>query len=597
MFLRKFFWKLFLSLLLGVAVSALLFGGLLYRHLHDATLSDLKENLRKEAEMLGAMITSSTDLIQDPRRITQVVPTRDRITIMSIDGTVLADNWAERLGKEAIENHAGRPEFKAALQEKPVYVQRVSVTVEKEMLYYAIPVKANGNPVYVLRLSFALATFYDLMTGIRNFLIMAALITMLLSLPLAYAISRSITGQINRLRDGARRVAAGDLSQKITVQGSQEFQELAVDFNSMADQLRQTIAGIQQEHSRVEALLSKMVEGVLAVDRNGKAVFANAAFCNMMGLKTEKLQGRSFLEITRNDDLSEFISGLVRDTSAKALEAKEIKFFGPLGEKDFSVQASRIQEEGDHVDTVLLVFHDITNIRRVEQVRKDFVANVSHELRTPLTALKGSTELLLDGAYENREECRKFLQIMDKQLQNIHNLVSDMLKLAAAEDTRAPIRRDQVELKPFLFEMVALIEPLIRQKHQKFQVSVPDDPVYMRIDTAQMSDALMNLLDNAIKYTPDGGTVDLKAFIEKESLLIQVADNGPGISPDQIPRIFERFYRADKSRARAMGGTGLGLAIAKHAIESHGGTLQVQSETGKGSTFTIRLPQSAMPQM
>jgi two-component system phosphate regulon sensor histidine kinase PhoR len=319
----------------------------------------------------------------------------------------------------------------------------------------------------------------------------------------------------------------------------------------------------------------------------------------MTGLPTTNIQGRSFLEITRNDPLSDYVSDLLTGAARghldpELLESREIKFYGPVGESIFSVQASWIHEE-DSENLILLVFHDVTRAKRVEQIRRDFVANVSHELRTPLTALKGSTEVLLDGAYRNPEECRKFLQIMDKQLSSVQNLVSDMLKLASVEDTRMPVRREIVELQSLLAEIVATVEPLAVKKRQTVTLDVPGDPIYLNADPAQIQDAVMNLLDNAVKYTDESGKVGLQVRIERDGeLTIAVSDNGPGIPQDQIPRIFERFYRLDKSRSREMGGTGLGLSIAKHAVENHGGSIAVQSEPGRGSTFTITLPQTAL---
>src|SRR5262249_11919359 len=348
-----------------------------------------------------------------------------------------------------------------------------------------------------------------------------------------------------------------------------------------------------QEHRRIETLLSKMVEGVLAIDSQGKAVFANSAFCEMMGLKPEKIESRALLEIIRNNALSEYISSLLHKPQGGP-ESREISILGSDGDRIFSVQASRIEEETDSgLLLLLLVFHDITRIKRVEQVRKDFVANVSHEFRTPLTSLKGSTEILLDGAYEDPTQCKKFLEIMDKKLRNRQNLVEDMLKLAAVEDTRALLRRQSITLDEIVSDVVALLRPLARQKHQELTVDSPDESILLNVDPQQITDALMNLMDNAIKYTQGGGKIALICRLDN-GLTLKVKDNGPGISPEQLQRVFERFYRVDKSRSREMGGTGLGLAIVRHAVENHGGTVQAESGPEGGTTFTINLPDSAL---
>jgi two-component system phosphate regulon sensor histidine kinase PhoR len=352
------------------------------------------------------------------------------------------------------------------------------------------------------------------------------------------------------------------------------------------------MASIQQHHTQTETLLSHMVEGVLAVDRGGKAVFANTAFCRMFGLKEERIQGKSLLEMVRNDQLSEFIASLRHDPSAP--ESKEVSVFSADGERTFSVQSSRILESPEGEGLLLLVFHDITGIKRLEQMRRDFVANVSHELRTPLTALIGSTEILLDGMHQKPQESRRFLEIMDKQLRNIQNLVSDMLRLAAVEDVRTPFRRSLVSIKDFAEDVIESVKALAEKKQQQIKAHLPAEAANLTVDREQLSAAVVNLLDNAVKYTQERGTIELCVSLRPESVRIAVRDNGPGIPREVQPRIFERFYRVDKSRSREMGGTGLGLAIARHAVENHGGSLTVQSEPGKGAVFTIELPESCL---
>lgn len=597
MLFKRFFWKAFFSLIVSILVSSVLLGMFFYKHLYRTTLENLEESLQKETEVLAATMQSHPELLTNPRQVADLVHTEDRITIIAPDGTVLADNWADRLGQEILENHANRPEIISATHDQPEFVQRFSHTMQREMIYYAVPIKTDEKMACVLRLSFSLATFEDQMEDLRYFLILAGILALLTSLPLTYLLSAAATRPIRHLIDGAHRLSSGDLKQPVQIAGSTEFQELAGAFNQMSGQLQEKIVSIQQEHSRMETLLARMVEGVLALDGNGKALFANTAFCGMAGISPEKLAGRSYLEIVRNDPLAEYTAALLAERQLlepgnHQLESREIVLGGLSGERTFAVQASRIREENSPI-ALILVFHDITRIKMVEQIRKDFVANVSHELRTPLTALKGSTEVLLDGAYTDGEQCKKFLAIMDKQLNSLQNLVGDMLKLAAMEDTRAPLRREKIELHALIEDIVALFEPLAARKHQRLNVTLPEDLVLVTIDPQQISDALMNLIDNAAKYGQDGATIELRAWKE-DGLILQVKDNGPGIPYDQLPRIFERFYRLDKSRSREMGGTGLGLAIVRHCVENHGGTVTVESVFGAGATFTIRLPSSVL---
>lgn len=591
---RTFFWKLFTYFSLLLIVGSVLFGILLYRSIYNSNLFTLKENLRKQTLALSEIVGNSGDILKNPSILTSAVHYEDRITVMSTDGKVLADNWAERIGKQEIENHADRPEFQAALIGHPIFVTRLSETVGREMLYYAVPIKQNGKSILVLRLSFPMTDISAQKRSLRNFIFSAALLALLLSIPFIYTFSRNMTRPLQAMRVGSQKVAGGDLSQRVPVLGPQEFQELARDFNLMAGQLQQKVGALEEEHHRLQTLLSSMVEGVLAIDRSGRAVFANAAFCKMTGSKSERIEGRSFLEITRNDDLSTYISRMLTASSEtgepQVPDNKEVRFFDNVKQRIFSVQASRIYSTQGDLLLVLLVFHDVTAMRRVEQVRKDFVANVSHELRTPLTAIQGSTEILLDGAYQDPVQAKRFLEIMDQQLKKIQGLVSDMLKLASVEDARLPLRREKTNLSVLIRDVITVIEPLAKKKNQHLEVSVSNDLPEPEIDPLQLSDALLNLLDNAVKYTPERGRIELNASRDRNDIVFVVADNGSGIPKEQLPRIFERFYRVDKSRSREIGGTGLGLSIAKHTVENHGGTISVESEPGSGTRFTIRIP-------
>ena len=595
--LHSYFWKSFISIVAIVLIASAIFGSLIYYYLSNTTLDALKEDLSKETDVVAALITKHPALLNFPNDIASSVRTGDRLTLIAPDGTVLSDNWALLGGIKHLENHANRPEFRNAMSDNPTFVRRFSDTIQNELLYYAVPIKSGDKIICVLRLSFALSNYHQHMSVIRNIVLLGALSSFLFSLPLAFFLSRGATREIEKLRAGTMRLASGDLDYRIPVKGSLEFQELATDFNKMGDQLNQKIMSIEQEHSRTQTLLSRMVEGVLALDRSGKAIFANNAFSSMFGLKMDRIQGKTFLEISRHSELSEYIQALLSANHESRLnppEAREIRLYNTAGEQVFSVQASRVYDEHEHLNMLLLVFHDITSIKRVEQVRKDFVANVSHELRTPLTALIGSIEVLLDGAYQNADECRKFLEIMDKQLRNTQNLVTDMLALAAVEDTRTPFRRQNVELRDFVSDILAVFEPLAEKKKQTLRVIVPQPTVILSVDPRQLSDAISNLLDNAIKYTDENGRIELICELKGTGIQISIKDNGTGIPKDQQSRIFERFYRVDKSRSKEMGGTGLGLAIAKHAVENHGGTIKVESKLGEGTEFIIFLPESAL---
>lgn len=594
---KTFLWTTFLSLVAAILLSSTFFGILLYRHLYTADLQALKLDLQKEARLLADMAASSPDLLQQPQKIARLVHTQDRITVLAVDGKVLADNWAERMGKEAIENHANRPEFQGALHDAPVYQERLSHTLGIRMLYFAVPVKFAGQTVLVLRLSFALTTFHNQMENVRTMLYGIALLNILLSLPFAFLLSRGLLRPVQKLRASSKSISEGDLSRRAPLEGSTEFRELAADFNRMADDLQQKIESLRQDRAQIETLLARMVEGVVALDPSGRAVFANAAFASMNDTTVERIVDRHYMDFARNSQLMDRISEQLSRPceTAGGRAAAEIKMFGRTGgEKQYAMEVSLIHDDRARLLLILLVFHDITRIKQVEQMRKDLVANISHELRTPLTAARGSIEILQDSPAEaGHPETSRFLGIVDKQLQNMQNLVDDMLRLATVEDVaRVPLRRENTAVRALAEEAAALVRPLAERKKQNLSVEVLQEPLWISIDHAQVCDALVNILDNAVKYTQEKGSIELRVTREKNSIVFLVADNGPGIAADQLPRIFERFYRVDKSRSRELGGTGLGLSIARHAVENHGGAITVQSLPGHGTTFRIVLPDS-----
>ena len=361
------------------------------------------------------------------------------------------------------------------------------------------------------------------------------------------------------------------------------FEEITTVARGMAADLETKMAEISEDRARLQAILSSMVEGVLVLDRDSKILLLNAAIERMFQLESSTAVGRPLIEIFRHAQLHQLVQKVLK---SKADQSEEIMMFMPE-ERIFTVQASVAQKGGI---AAVLVFHDVTDLKRLERVRKDFVANVSHELRTPLTSIKGYIEALIDGGKDDPQKCAEFLGIIEKHADQLNALLSDLLQLSTIESGQYQWRRGTVSISDLIGKAVHLLRPLAEKKRQAIVVAPAEGVGPVTGDADKLTEVLINLIDNAIKYTPEGGRITVETGQKGNAVEIAVGDTGIGIPSKEIPRIFERFYRVDRARSREMGGTGLGLAIVKHIVEAHGGKVAVESQMGKGSRFIVTLP-------
>ena len=405
----------------------------------------------------------------------------------------------------------------------------------------------------------------------------------LLALALSYFLSRRLTRSLRRIVEFADALGQGRFGERVTIGPRDELADLARVLNQMAAELQTKIAEISDDRSRLQAILSSMIEGVMVLDRGGKILMFNEALERMLPAAEGPITGRPLLEVWRHHQLNQLV-GSVLDSGVG--HAGEIGIFMPE-ERIFSVQAS-VSREGRIA--VVLVFHDVTDLKRLERIRKDFVANISHEIKTPLTSIKGYIEALIDGAEDDPQKRSEFLYIIQRHTDHLNATLSDLLRLSTIESGQYRWRREPISIPDLIGKAVQMIQPAAEKKRQSVTVSLGEPLCPFRGDTDQLAQALINLLDNAVKYTPEGGRVAVKVEMREEELEIQVSDTGVGIPLKEIPRIFERFYRVDRARSRELGGTGLGLSIVKHIVEAHGGTVSVKSKVGKGSRFILTFP-------
>lgn len=513
-----------------------------------------------------------------------------RLTVVRADGTVLADAEEDPL---LMANHRDRPEIAAALAGGVGRARRYSATQHQTLSYVAVPVA--GEPgrgaagaaraaVAVTEVTSALRSFEArLLLAWAGLAAVAALAGSLLQ--------RRLGRRLAALQAGAERFARGELADRLPAAGPLEIAALAEAMNRMAASLDERIRATLRQSNEQEAVLFSMMEGVLAVDDDERILKLNEAAAHLLRLDRDQVQGRHLQEVVRNVELHRF---LARVLQARAPQEGELVLRDDVrgdGERFMQVHGTVLRDESGHAIGALVVLNDVTRLRRLETVRREFVANVSHELKTPITSIKGFVETLLDGAYRNPDEALGFLGIVAKQADRLNAIIEDLLMLSRLEQEA---REDKPALavtpvrKP-LQAAVQACEVPARERGVTVDLSCPEN-LAAPMNAALVEQAAINLIDNAVKFSEAGGRVRVEAARDGEGVAIRVRDEGCGISREHLPRLFERFYRVDKGRSRKQGGTGLGLAIVKHIVKVHGGTVGVESAPGEGSVFTIRLP-------
>lgn len=402
----------------------------------------------------------------------------------------------------------------------------------------------------------------------------------------AYGLARNLLQPLEIMLPSTKRIAAGDLEQRIEVDTDDELGLLAKNLNEMVDRLRSNLRETSNEKNKVKAILASLQDAVLAVDQVGRVMFLNPAAEEMLGKREEEVRQKYLLEVIRHHE----VDRLAKDILHKGEPAEiELRLF-PVSPRIFRVHGAPIIAEQGRIVGAVLSMRDITELRRLEQMRTEFVANVSHELRTPLTSIRGFVETLLEGALEDEKISRRFLEIINSEARRLQRLIEDLLTLSRLEHHSPEPVIKGASLSQALDRVMEVVGPLAEEKGVELQVDIPPSLPPLCLPEHFLEQILLNLIDNGIKYTPTGGTVTVAASLEGGKARVEVRDTGIGIPEESLPRVFERFYRVDKARSREMGGTGLGLAIVKHMVESHGGTVGVKSVLGQGSTFYFVVP-------
>jgi len=507
--------------------------------------------------------------------------TRARITLIAPDGVVLADSAYDTLLPG---NYLLLPEILAARDERVGSYLRFSPAANAEVLYIAVSLAVNEQRFGFLRLALPLSELNSAILNMQYGLLAGLLLIMLLLFGISLKFSSGLTVPLAQMVDVVKQIGGGDLKSRVYLNNRTEIALLADAINRMADSLQVQVRQALEKKDQLEAILTTMVEGVIVFDSDIRAVMANPAAEEMLGLQKDTWRGRRDLEIIRSAELHEKISTVSRE---KIFLEHEMNTFFP-DKKVLSISLMPLRAEIIKKAGVLAVIHDITRLRRLEDIRADFAANVSHELRTPLTAIRGFAETLLDGAYSQPESALRFARIIHNEAERLSELIEDVLKLSKIESGRVAIAKESVDVQELVREVMERLQE--RMKKHTIKVDIPADLPSIQGDRGLLAQALQNLLDNAVKYTQIQGLIAVSAKQQEGKIFLAVKDNGIGIPEAAKERIFERFYRVDRARTRRFGGTGLGLAIVKHIVEAHKGGLQLNSIEGKGTEVIMSLP-------
>ena len=587
--LRSFKVKLVLSFaaLLVIPFTFIYFN--LDRKLEDAALADIKASLLKHAMLVADTLWANDALAGSRAGLDRTVKELGariscRITVIARDGAVLADSEKPFDQIPSMENHSNRPEVMAALNDMTGAEIRYSSTLRIDMLYIAVPLKDSDSIRAVVRLALALDRVRYILSTTRNTILASLIFGLALALVLASVLARHFMRSVNRFIYASDKFAKGDFHHRIYLDSSDELGRLAQTLNDMAAHIEEKIRFIEVQNQQLRAIFQSMVEGVIVLDKEAAFVSVNPAIERMFVIDQAYAQGKTFLEVIPNNDMAEVISQVLK---TNVVVSRELAIVWPV-HKTLQINAVPIESAGS-VTGCLIVAHDVTEMRKLETVRRDFVANVSHELKTPLTSIKGFVETLREGAFDDKEHAQQFLKIIEEHTDRLNNLINDLLDLSCLESGESFLAKEPVHFSELADKVLSGFGVAIKKKSLMVKNKIPADLAAVA-DRAKMEQVFTNLIDNAVKFNKDKGELVIAAQKGDRSLTVSVGDSGIGIPVRDLPRIFERFYRVDKARSRELGGTGLGLSIVKHIIELHGGTVGVESTEGIGSRFWFTLP-------
>jgi len=576
-------WKLassYLALVLLALAAAGFYAG---RALREAYLRATLEQL----DALSRLVTSRPPPLDSPAALAGwsawAARGGARVTVIAADGKVLADSAHD---PATMENHANRPEVIGAKEAGRGNSVRHSATLGRDLVYLAVRYQPPDGPPATIRLALPVAHMNEAVAAVRQRVWATSLIILIAGAAVSFLFSRRFAARVRRLKDFSARVSGGDFRGLDVAVPRDELDELAVALNRTAGQLGQMIQSLADERNRTAAIVESMVEGIAVIDPGERLRFSNPAFARLIGREPAGLEGRALVEVVRQPELTELVRQALAGT---APGPREVTLAGP---PERHCTAAAAPAKGKGATGAVLVLHDATELRRLERVRRDFIANVSHEFRTPLTAIQGFAETLLAGALDDRENNRRFLEIIRDHAIRLTQLTQKLLRLSRIEAGKLNLEFHPVRVEDFVEPCLGSARLRAGEKQVALEVDCPPALPLVRGDRESLREVVENLLDNALLYTPQGGRVGIRARGENGRVVITVSDTGMGIPQTEHERVFERFYRVEQARSQAPAGAGLGLAIARHIVEAHGGRIWVESAVGQGSQFHFSIPRA-----
>ncbi len=584
----RLIWQLYPTYLLITLIALGAVSWYATHFLSDYFLRRTFSELKTQGRILQVMMARYLDPLDRAtieilcKQIGSSAPTR--VTLILPDGEVVGDSEEDPAG---MDNHIDRPEVRAALAGGIGRSQRYSKTLDRRMMYVALPILNDNKIQAVLRTSIPLTDIYAELDRIQNNITLGGVLIAFLASLICFYVSRRISQPIEKLRRGAEGFAKGDLSRRLPLPSTRETAGLARAMNDMAARLEQRIETEKNQRNEMEAILSSMTEGVIAIDLEERIVSFNESAARIVKGFTPASKGQDLQAVIRNLGFKRLMERALEDDAS----ISEDIVLHRANRRIVNVHATPMRNSQNARIGTLLVFSDVTQLRHLEKMRKDFVANVSHEIKTPLTAIKGFAETLQSSAMDHPEEAHRFIGIIRKHADRLEAIIEDLLLLSRIEMEN---EARQIQLQPGnIAKILQSAVQICRTRAEAKNIAIDwtcDQSVTATINAPLLEQALINLIDNAIKYSGEGSQVLVRVRKNGHGLTIDIQDNGIGIARKHLSRLFERFYRVDKARSREQGGTGLGLAIVKHIVHAHGGRIDVESERGRGTTFTIHLP-------
>jgi two-component system, OmpR family, phosphate regulon sensor histidine kinase PhoR len=578
---RSIYWKLTVPLILLVLLALGFLGFYMINTTRSSQISHLKSQLVNEAKLVANISTSSfADPVQQAnldtiaKTISGEISTR--ITFIAKDGTVLGDSDQD---PATMENHLTRPEVAAALATGEGQTTRYSATLHENMMYVAVLVKNQGQLLGIARVALPLTTVESSVNAEVTTILSGIAIAALLFIVAAALITRMITRPVRQITKAAESIASGNLEQIIPTRTYDEIGRLGHAFNDMSQHLKTTMASIVEGRSNLAAVLTNLTDGVLMTDSEERIILANPAAERLFNFKEKNTTGHTLIETVHDYEIADLVKKCLSTNHEQTLQLESAGRF---------LRVIAVPIAPDRSLATLVLFQDLTELRNLQTMRRELIGNISHDLRTPIAGIKAMVETLKDSALNDKEAAANFLTRIDDEVDRLTQMVTELTELSHIETGRAELRRTPTNINLLVEEVVAQMNPLAANRPVTIFTDLKSNPPIIKVDRDRIRQTLINLIHNAIKFNKPGGKIIISTVYDTESITVSVSDSGTGISPEDLPHIFERFYKADKARSR--GGSGLGLAIAKHTIQAHGGTISVKSEEGKGSIFSFNLP-------